>query len=127
MVVAQNGVMLRQGGASLKRYSNLSQTAAANTRKMNLATARAVPMVQKVAPAAQKGAGALRLLSAASNGAASAAMGLTAVFGGLQGMLIALAAVAAISFVVEADGIGEAAEKAEKLKQETEDAIVSAQ
>nr|DAS26138.1 MAG TPA: minor tail protein [Caudoviricetes sp.] len=127
MVLGQNGVMLRQGGASLKRYSNLSQTAAANTRKMNLATARAVPMVQKVAPAAQKGAGALRLLSAASNGAASAAMGLTAVFGGLQGMLISLAAVAAISFVVEADGIGEAAEKTEKLKQEMEDAVVSAQ
>ena len=127
MVLAQNGVMLRQGGTNLKRYSNLSQTAAANTRKMNLATARAVPMVQKIAPVAQKSAGALRLLSAASNGAASAAMGLTAVFGGLQGMLISLAAVAAISFVVEADGIGEAAEKTEKLKQEMEDAVVSAQ
>lgn len=127
MVLAQNGVMLRQGGANLKRYSNLSQTAAANTRKMNLATARAVPMVQKVAPAAQKGAGALRLLSAASNGAASAATGLAAAFGGLQGMLIALAAMAAIHFIVEAEGLGEAAEKTEKLKQETEDAVVSAQ
>jgi TP901 family phage tail tape measure protein len=120
MVLAQNGVMLRQGGANLKRYSNLSQTAAANTRRMNLETARVVPAVQKIAPAARAASGAM-------NGIASATMGLTAAFGGLQGMLIALAAMSAIYLVVKADGLGEAAEKAEKLRQETEDAIVTAQ
>lgn len=120
MVLAQNGVMLRQGGVNLKRYSNLSQTAAANTRRMNLETARVVPAVQKIAPAARAASGAM-------NGIASATMGLTAAFGGLQGMLIALAAMSAIYLVVKADGLGEAAEKAEKLRQETEDAIVTAQ
>ena len=124
VVLASNGARVRSLSSNYNLYARNVKESAKQTK--NLASS-----MSKVGSASKNGMGAIPAVAqnakASFNGAASAGAAFLGLLGGIKGMLIAIAATAVIHFVIEADGIGEAAEKTEKMNQEMEDAIVTAQ